>query len=116
MVKQFATALLFALGASCAVAQDAESQQMTMFANCMTSEKYKDYVVNQFGETPKYYGLGYIAFPFEGKTEFAKGYMLFTTNPESGTYSISITFDDGTTCEVLSGIQLTPFVIPGTPV
>lgn len=118
MFSKFAASFLALLvTAGCAYPQSGELPDeaapntipMYTVADCMPGEEFRRYVIQNFGHEPLLLGYGYVVFIQEDGTEaLAEGVMFLTGNIDTGTWGVSITFDDDMTCNLISGLDLQP--------
>lgn len=90
---------------------------MFTVADCMPNEEYIRYVVQNFGHKPLLLGYGFVVVLQEDGSELVvEGAMFLTANLGTGTWSVSITFEDNMTCSIISGLNLQPMSLgpPGT--
>lgn len=82
---------------------------MYTVADCMPGEDFRRYLIQNFGHEPLLLGYGFVVVIQEDGTEtVAEGAMFLTANLETGTWSVSITFEDDMSCNVISGLDLQP--------
>ena len=82
---------------------------MYTVADCMPGEDFRRYLIQNFSHEPLLLGYGFIVVVQEDGTEtVAEGAMFLTANLETGTWSVSITFEDDMSCNVISGFELQP--------
>lgn len=118
MFNKFAASFLALLvTAGCAYPQSDRMQDpaapntipMYTVADCMPGEEFRNYIVQNFGHQPLLLGYGFVVVVQEdGAETVADGAMFLTANLETGTWSVSITFEDDTICNLISGFELQP--------
>lgn len=118
MFNKFAASFLALLvTAGCAYPQsgnlpdEAAPNTIPMYtvADCMPGDEFRNYIVKNFGHEPLLLGYGYVVFIQEDGTEaLAEGVMFLTANLDSGSWGISITFEDDMTCSLTYGFDLQP--------
>jgi len=94
-----------------------ETLPMYTVADCMPGEEFREYVIQNFGHEPLLLGYGFVSLLGEnGEQYYADGVMFLTSNIETGTWSVSITFEDDMSCNLISGLDLQPMTYdpPGT--
>lgn len=78
-----------------------------MRAACDTSQKMVDLVTTQYKEEILFIGEG---MTFEARSGRAfTGGLIFTTNQDSGTWSVIQLFGDGIACMIMNGNNFTPY-------
>ena len=88
-------------------------------ADCMPGPEFRDYISNNFGHEPMLLGYGYVMVIQENGDEVPVGGVMFlTTNIDTGTWTVSITFPDDMVCNLISGFGLQPmsYEPPGTDI
>lgn len=126
MFGKFAASFLALLvTAGCAYPQSDRMQDtaapdtipMYTVADCMPGEEFRRYLIQNFGHEPLLLGYGFVVVTQEDGTESVEeGTMFLTANLDTGTWSVSITFEDDMSCNVISGLDLQPMTYgpPGT--
>ena len=111
MIKKIISSLALFGTASIATAEELKYQTMVVFGQCTETSGYEQMLSEQFGEQPILKGEAYIQIPNNDVTEIdiAKGMLVITTNYETSTYSVSIAFNDGTTCSLVNGDKFYPW-------
>ena len=95
-----------------------DTQPMYTVADCMPGPEFRQYLVQNFGHEPLLLGRGFVVVVQDDGTEaVADGVMFLTANLDTETWSVSIAFQDGMICNVISGLELQPmtYSLPGTP-
>ena len=90
---------------------------MYTIAECMPGEEFRRYVIQNFGHEPLLLGYGFVSLLAEtGEQYYAEGVMFLTGNIDTGTWSVSVTFEDDMTRNLISGLdlQLMTYGPPGT--
>ena len=97
--------------ASIATAEQLKYQPMVVFGQCTETLGYAQMLKEQFSEEPILKGDAYIQIPNKEGTDIdmAKGMLVVTANFKTSTYSVSITFEDGTTCSLINGDKFYPW-------
>ena len=64
-----------------------------------------------YGETPLFYANGAsILINEDNSTVDSPGTLVVLSNQSTGTMSVAMLYDDGVACEILTGIDFTPYV------
>lgn len=82
---------------------------MPTMATCDTSEKMVDVIYNKYGEQPLANGKGSL---FHQNGQQLLGSMTYWVNPETGTFSVTIT-NGPIMCLVMMGKDFAPSTTPG---
>jgi hypothetical protein len=63
-----------------------------------------------YGETPLFYAKGAsILVNEDNSTVDSPGTLIVLSNQSTGTMSVAMLYDDGVACEILTGIDFTPY-------
>ena len=106
MTKLAILALGLALAYTPVQAQESKPQVLTLEHDCGKVENVVPYLRDEYGERPLALGSAVVTLPGD---RTASGVLLITVNPESGSYTINIVFeDDGIMCMLTSGENFNP--------
>jgi hypothetical protein len=64
-----------------------------------------------YGETPLFYARGVsILVVDDNSTVDSPGTLVVLSNQSTGTMSVAMLYDDGVACEILTGVDFTPYI------
>ena len=113
MFKKIITLLNFFVFAGAANAEFLEYKPMPMFGQCTETAPYVLMLETEYGEQAVLEGNGFIQLfgrdPATEMNSIANGYMTISTNFDTGTFTVSITFADGMSCLLIDGTEFVPF-------
>ena len=89
-----------------ALASTAKMYFMKSVLECDSTENIIKMVTEEYGERPYFSGIGYINAENAG---LVKGLLIIATNIETGTFTVALTLDDGTSCIIAAGDEFGPF-------
>ena len=97
--------------AGSANAENLRYQPLVVLGHCSDTTDYITMLNEQYGEIPILKGRAFVQVPaeYDGEIAIVEGVLVITTNYKSNTYSVSITFDNDTTCSIINGGNFFPW-------
>ena len=103
----------FFVFAGAANAEVLDYRPMLMFGQCTETAPYVQMLETGYGERAVLEGNGFIQLPNQDPTAkdntVVNGFMTISTNFDTGTFTVSITFADGISCLLIDGTEFVPF-------